>query len=332
MSIEKIDFIMPWVDGNDAEWQKEKAKYNDKVSKGNIDASAARYRDWDNLQYWFRGVEKYTPWVNKIHFVTYGHLPKWLNTDHPQLHIVNHRDFIPEKYLPVFSVNPIELNIHRIPGLSNHFVYFNDDCFIVKEIEQRIFFKNGLPCDTAALSVLGSSVLTQDIPILNAMHVVNKYFDKHKIICIHKKKWLSLKNGSQMIRTLLLLPWKFIPNIYNAHGPNAYTKKVFNTLWEKEYELLDQTCKHKFREIEDVTQILMKDWQICEGEFEPRKVCCRSENISMGHNKIEKLIFKGKTPIICLNDDNSIRNFEELKADVNGLLNRLLPEKSSYEI
>ena len=331
MSIEKIDFIMPWVDGNDIEWKKEKAKYNDKVSKVNIDASVARYRDWDNLHYWFRGVEKDTPWVNKIHFVTYGHLPKWLNTAHPKLHIVNHADFIPEKYLPVFSARPIELNLHRIPDLSNQFVYFNDDCFIVNRLDQEKFFKKGLPCDTAALTVLGSSVLTQDIPKLNVMNIINKHFEKN-IIYKNKDKWFNIKNGKQMIRTLLLMPWKFIPNIYTAHGPNAYTKKVFDTLWEKEFEVLDQTCKHRFREITDVTQILMKAWQICEGEFVPRKELCRSENISIGQNEIKKLIFEGKDPIICLNDDNSIKNFEELKIDINSILNQFLPEKSSYEV
>ena len=126
MNREKIDFVMPWVDGSDIEWQREKTRYRDKeVNQKEIDASMARYRDWDNLQYWFRGVEKFTPWVNKIHFITYGHLPKWLNTTNPKLQIVKHEDYIPEKYLPVFSARPIELNIHRIPGLSDKFVYFN---------------------------------------------------------------------------------------------------------------------------------------------------------------------------------------------------------------
>ena len=62
-----IDFIMIWVDGNDPEWQKEKRKYQ----PGNTaDDREIRYRDWDNLQYWFRAVEKFAPWVNQIHFVT----------------------------------------------------------------------------------------------------------------------------------------------------------------------------------------------------------------------------------------------------------------------
>lgn len=61
-----IDFIMIWVDGNDPEWQKEKRKYQPGDA---ADDREIRYRDWDNLQYWFRAVEKFAPWVNPYHFV-----------------------------------------------------------------------------------------------------------------------------------------------------------------------------------------------------------------------------------------------------------------------
>ena len=101
----KIDFVIPWVDGNDPAWQEERRKY--KPDTG-ADASAARYRDMGILKYWFRAVEAYAPWVNRIHFITWGHLPEWMNTDHPKLHIVNHKDYIPAEYLPTFNANPIE--------------------------------------------------------------------------------------------------------------------------------------------------------------------------------------------------------------------------------
>ena len=78
----KVDFVMMWVDGNDLEWRKEKNKYLPKEDEVNNDV---RFRDWDLLKYWFRGVEKYTPWVNKIFFVTWGHLPKWLNIDNEKI-------------------------------------------------------------------------------------------------------------------------------------------------------------------------------------------------------------------------------------------------------
>ena len=145
--MEKIDFVIIWVDGGDPEWQAEKSKYQSDTE--NTDTRSIRYRDWDNLQYWFRAVEKYAPWVNKIHFVTWGHLPSWLDTTNPKLNIVNHKDYIPPEYLPTFSSHTIELNLHRIEGLAEQFVYFNDDMFLNKPVRPDDFFKNGLPCDTA---------------------------------------------------------------------------------------------------------------------------------------------------------------------------------------
>ena len=77
--MEKIDFVLTWVDGSDPDWLAQRREYQ--PGRG-TDAGESRYRDWDNLQYWFRGVEKFAPWVNKIYFVTWGHVPKWLNTAH----------------------------------------------------------------------------------------------------------------------------------------------------------------------------------------------------------------------------------------------------------
>ena len=82
--MDKIDFVVTWVDGSDPIWQKVKNQY----SAEGADTRVTRYRDWDQLKYWFRAVEKYAPWVNKVHFVTFGHLPQWLNTDNPKLNIV----------------------------------------------------------------------------------------------------------------------------------------------------------------------------------------------------------------------------------------------------
>ena len=96
-----IDFVITWVDGNDLEWKREKAArlgHTDMDISVNADNRKERYRDWDNLRYWFRGMEKYAPWVRKVHFVTWGHIPQWLNTKHPKLNIVCHEDFIPQKF------------------------------------------------------------------------------------------------------------------------------------------------------------------------------------------------------------------------------------------
>ena len=112
--MEKIDFVILWVDGSDEKWLKEKNKYTN--IKG--DASINRFRDFGNLQYLFRGIEKYADFVNNIFFITWGHIPSWLNVNHPKLKIIRHDQFIPNKYLPTFNSNVIELNLHRIKDLS----------------------------------------------------------------------------------------------------------------------------------------------------------------------------------------------------------------------
>ncbi len=133
-----IDIVIAWVDGNDPTWQQIKALYErpknintNEDTKTSIDNTIQRYRDWENLQYLFRGIEKICSLCkNCSFFVTCGHLPSWLNTKAAKLHIVKHSDYIPEQYLPTFNSSCIELNFHRIDGLSENFIYFNDDFFL----------------------------------------------------------------------------------------------------------------------------------------------------------------------------------------------------------
>ena len=110
-----IDFVITWVDGRDPEWRKRKDALNENSFE---DEREERYRDWGLLPYWFRGVEKYAPWVRKIWFICDQEPPEWLNRDHPKLSIVRHEDYLPDEYRPAFSSHPIELNLHRIKGLS----------------------------------------------------------------------------------------------------------------------------------------------------------------------------------------------------------------------
>ena len=99
-----IDFIVTWVDGNDPDWLKQKHEYlGAAYNAREVDVRDVRYRPWDTLKYLFRGIDTYAPWVRRIHFVTWGHLPSWLNTSNPRLNVVKHSDYIPEKYLPTFS-------------------------------------------------------------------------------------------------------------------------------------------------------------------------------------------------------------------------------------
>lgn len=332
-SDDSIDFVIIWVDGSDPKWRDEKAKYdNSIVTNAN---SEVRFRDWDNLQYWFRGVEKFAPWVRKIHFVTWGHLPKWLDTSNPKLNIVNHRDYIPEKYLPTFSSHTIELNLHRIDGLAEQFVYFNDDMFITAPTKPEDFFKNGKPCDTFALDCICFDRDTAGFFNGADVTVINQNFDKKSSLKRDFKKWFSCKNGfKNVFRTALLLPWGYFPGFYYQHTPNSFLKYTFERVWEKEYSVLDKTCSDKFRSIGNVNQWLMKFWQLASGSFEVRKngfaYCYHLKETN--YRQLLDDIPSQKHSMICINDTAETTDFEVKKQGVISAFEKLLPYRSSFEI
>ncbi|MBR5193284.1 MAG: Stealth CR1 domain-containing protein, partial [Bacteroidaceae bacterium] len=95
-----IDFVITWVDMEDPKWKAEFSKYSGKKDNEKNGVSEARFRDYGFLKYWFRGVEKFAPWVRKIHFVTSGQKPEWLDENNPKINLVNHKDYIPAQFLP----------------------------------------------------------------------------------------------------------------------------------------------------------------------------------------------------------------------------------------
>ena len=218
----EIDFVMPWVDGSDPAWREEFLKYralqapqgepacDTGTAAGAVDASEERYRDWDTLRYWFRGVERFAPWVNRIHFITWGHLPAWLDTAHPKLHVVRHADYIPSPYLPTFNSCPIELNMHRIEGLAEHFVYFNDDTFLCRPVGPERFFLNGLPRDAARLAVIPAERAGHNV--LECVAVINRRYDKREAVRRNAGRWFNrCYSVTDMLKTLTLMPWSFFP-------------------------------------------------------------------------------------------------------------------------
>lgn len=328
-NIDKIDFVLLWVDGNDPEWQKEKAKYS---PNKNADSRNIRYRDWDNLKYWFRGVEKFAPWVNKIYFVTCGHYPEWLNQDNPKLVCVKHSDFMPEDYLPTFNCNPIEDNLHRIKNLSEQFVYFNDDIFIMKKIKPTDFFINGNPHIMGALQpITGEDDVFFSIKN-NVSSIINKNFKKNEIIKKNWKKYLNIKYGKYNIGTLLCMQYNRILGFHEMHTASPFLKSTYKEVWKKEFDILNKTSMNKFRTSQDVNQYLFEHWQFCKGSFIPNKRISRFVKIFDDINGACNAIKKPSKKLLCLNDGPSNeKTFNIAKKKIIESFETVLPEKSSYE-
>ena len=132
-----MDVVITYVNGLDPVWQKE---YSDAVG-GTV--LSKRYRDWGTLKYLLRGIEKHIPCVRNVFLVVSGEsqVPEWI--DRSEVQVVLHRDIIPERFLPTFNSTTIEMFLHRIPGLGEEFLYFNDDIFPVMDCSREDFFRDG---------------------------------------------------------------------------------------------------------------------------------------------------------------------------------------------
>lgn len=131
---EPIDIVITWVDNTDAVWREQLQKYKEIHNRSNpneqIDARTQRYRDNDEIRFCLRSIEKFAPWIRNIFIVTYSEdsYPSWLNINHSKIKIIPHSViFKNQNHLPTFNSHAIESNLANIPGLSDRFLYSNDD-------------------------------------------------------------------------------------------------------------------------------------------------------------------------------------------------------------
>lgn len=329
--MDKIDFVLLWVDGNDPAWLEQKNQYS--PNKVDFSTSDNRFRDWDNLQYWFRGVEKYAPWVNNVYFITWGHLPKWLNTEHPKLKIVKHTDYIPEQYLPTFNSDTIETNIFRLDELSETFVLFNDDFFLIDSVKPEDFFQNGLPCDSFVenlIAPVGRAGITHTKVVIT--DIINDHFKKREVHKRIRGKIYNSKYGMQNLITLYFSPFSYFTGFRNPHIAQSHLKSTFREIWEKENVALDTSCKNRFRGTNDVSHWLMRYWNLCSGNFEPRRISFgRYFEAKRNNDALCSYIREHKGKTVCINDMAGDYSFEEARDEINAALRDILSEPSGFE-
>jgi len=334
----KIDFVITYVNGGDENWIEKKNKYLPLDEQ--VDARDKRYRDWDNLKYWFRGVEKFAPWVNKVFLVTDDQAPEWINKECEKLVLVNHEDFIPKEYLPVFSANPIELNLYRIKGLSEQFVFFNDDMFLTNDTTPEDFFKNGLPCEYAVENPLGMNDRTFYHIVANDVIFLNNHSTRLEYLKKYYRKRFSLVWKKAALRNLYFsfLKRKKYFGFEYFHLASPFLKSACQKVWDEDkLGWLHETSLNKFRSSNDVNQYVFKQYQFVNGLYHPyniRKYSMEYQlNDSIEKNNVIKAaenIQKQKYKQVCINDSH-ITDFEKSKNIINDAFESILPEKSSFE-
>lgn len=333
-----VDIVVLWVDGNDSEWKKEKAMYAP-IEEGHADLDC-RYRDWNLMKYWFRGIDVYAPWVRTVHFVTWGHLPDFLNTNSPKLHIVNHKDFMPAEALPTYSSMALEMNLHRIPDLAERFVYFNDDMFLTKKTKKSDFFdlKSGLPrMPFLEMPTRYVGVTPWQVTVALDVGIVNKHLKKKDVpITKYPGKYISAKYTlAENIRNIMakILYPEYYTGFKNYHSPMPFLKCAFSAVEQVEPKLLQSTTMHRFRDHSDLNQWVFAWWQLASGNFRAKKN--GHQYFDTSRKNIQEIcnhILSQDLESMCINDPDQLENFEELAILIREAFKQVLPQKSSFEV
>ena len=312
----KIDIIVPYVDENDKEWQKDFKAYKEKEIKAGIQKPSntqafaeERIRDWDNFRYWFRAVEKNCPWVNKVFLVVQreSQIPTWINRDNPKLRIVYHKEFIPEELLPTFSTLVIETFYYRIPDLSENFIVCNDDFYFLNPIPEDLFFKDGK--------------IYQGTSGMRPKNWNNGNSD-----------WSTIVNNNNVFLEKYIIKEPKKEFYHYSHLPDGRVKSFEVDFMNKYYDVIYDAMKvSRFRHPKNfIPSVLYIDTMKYTGYgILSDRVYKNSAYVAID-SRTNISEYKD-CEMICFNDTACVDDFEKCRDNLLSLFKAKFPEKSSFE-
>ena len=291
-----MDIVITYVDGNDPVWKKDYEKYT------NVPVMEKRFRDWGTLKYLLRGIEVNMPFIRNVYLVVShpSQVPQWADTEN--LKIVLHKDIIPTDHLPTFNCNPIEMHLHRIDGLDEEYLYFNDDLYPLDKCEPTDFFRDGK-------GVLGFS-----------RHFLASGMYKH--IC---------RNSDRAARKALGMK----PSCFFVRPQHTCTP-MFRSECEKLYSLLEADILGSLtrtRTADNLNQYLFLDYQYYKGRIIPEKISNRHYSVALASpESLAGFIMNPTRKIMCVNDVHLKENrYQELRKAMIGAFEMKFPLKSRFE-
>lgn len=291
-----MDIVITYVNGLDAVWQKDYEQYT------NQPALEKRFRDWGTLRYLFRGVAANMPFIRKIHLVVSheSQIPQWINRD--EVHIVLHSDIIPQEYLPTFNSTTIEMFLHRITGLDEEYLYFNDDIFPLQECQPEDFFRNGK-------GVLGMSHHWMACGMF-------------KLICKNSdtlaRKALGMKGSLRFLR------------------PQHICTPMLKSECETLYNLVNKEIKEsltRVRSSNNLSQYLYLDYMYLRGKIINERLSKKHFSVGVTSAKsLHEFVTHPTHKLTCINDVQlSEERYMELRTTLLEAFEAALPKKSKFE-
>ncbi|WP_129841156.1 stealth family protein [Streptomyces sp. RFCAC02] len=310
-----VDVVYTWVDGSDPELAAKREAYRSGGAAPAINAretGASRYESHDELKYSLRSLEMFAPFVRTVHIVTDGQVPSWLDTGAPGIRIVDHKEiFADPSVLPVFNSHAIGTQLHRIPGLSEHYLYFNDDVFVGRPVDAGHFFHgNGIAKLPVAPFQIGLGDPHPDEPAPNSA-------------------------GKNVARMLMREHGRLIVAKFK-HTPHPQIRSVMLELEERFPEEIARTAAARFRSLTDVAMAstLHHHHAYLTGRAVPGKYSLRYADIGKPESAgiLAEIAGTRRYDFFCLND---VQTPEEEKAAaaarLSGFLESYFPLPSRFE-
>lgn len=308
-----IDLVYLWVDGNDPAWR---AKRNAFIGKAKEDPSVnckGRTADNDELKYSLRSVEMHAPWVRKVFIVTDEQTPEWLDTSNSRVKIVDLKEILPPESLPCFNSCLIEHYLYRIPDLSEHFLYANDDMFINKEVKPKYFFTaEGFPI----------------VRLFPKPFRRIRWFWREKIRRKMPNNYRkTLIRASQLVHAKFGIYYSGLPH----HNIDSYLKSDCQRIVEN---VLHDECmannKNHTRNDDDVQRIAFSYIALAEKRAQPHYVTKKESMRVLIHKKWwRNKLMKNNPMFFCMNDSEYANDSDRER--LTAFLSQRFPEKSSFE-
>jgi hypothetical protein len=308
-----IDLVFSWVDGSDAEFQRARAERMASYVVGEGDDSEARYRQIDELKFALRSVSLFAPWVRRIFIATDSPRPAWL-ADHPKVTLVRSEEMFPDlSVLPTHNSHAVEAQLHRIPGLSEHFLYSNDDMFFGRPVSPDMFFSPGGI----------TKFIEADLRIgLGTNHPARSGYE----------------NAARNNRRLLQDRFGSITTRHLEHAPTPLRKSVMEELEQAFPEDFSRTVASRFRSATDisVTNSLYHYYALMTGRAvtqENADFLYVETTLKSAQAAMNRLLKRRSLDLFCLNDGSFPEiSVEERTSAVRSFLERYFPIPAPWEV
>ena len=308
----KIDLVYLWVDGDDPSWLEKKSRFLNLPYDNSETHNKGRYQDNDELRYSLRSAHEYAPWIRKIFIVTDNQKPAWLNVDHPKIQVVDHQEIFPEGILPCYNSSVIEYFLHKIPGVSEHFLFANDDMFFNAPVEPSFFFaEDGYPI--LRLKPNRTPKFTYFLKSLRSKGVGQYAEMVHQSALRIEKKFGKFYSGTP------------------HHNIDSYRKSDYKKAAEEVFSeevLASQT--HRVRTHGDLHRSAFSLYALSQGRAHLTYIDrYTSSRILIHKHDFNRFLNKYKPILFCLND--SQRNNEAHRNSIADLLTARFPNPSPFE-